>query len=57
MFGYGEVNAYSRHSTLMNVYQNIKDPRFRHFILKEKKHVFNALQWFFSNEESHAKNV
>ncbi|EZH68033.1 stress response protein [Bacillaceae bacterium JMAK1] len=57
MFGYGEVNAYSRHSTLMNVYQNIKDPRFRHFILKEKKHVFNALQWFFSNEEEHAKNV
>ncbi|AXF57664.1 sporulation protein YhbH [Salicibibacter kimchii] len=51
MFGYGEVNAYSRHSTLMNVFQSIEDPRFRYYILKEKKHVFNALQWFFRKEQ------
>ncbi|SDI83544.1 sporulation protein YhbH [Natribacillus halophilus] len=55
MFGYGEVNAYSRHSTLMNVFQSIEDPRFRHYILKEKKHVFDALQWFFRKEEEKAK--
>src|SRR5699024_4101527 len=37
MFGYGEVNAFSRYSTLMNTYKNLKNPKFRHYILKENQ--------------------
>ena len=51
MFGYGEVNQYNRHSTLMNAYKNIKDERFRHYILKEKGDVYRALKSFFRKEE------
>lgn len=47
MFGYGEVNAYSRYSTLMNTYKKIDDPKFRHYVLKEKKNVYDALKSFF----------
>ncbi|MFP3490618.1 DUF444 family protein, partial [Staphylococcus sp. SIMBA_130] len=47
MFGYGEVNAYNRHSTLMSAYKNIHDPKFRHYILKEKKDVYHAMKSFF----------
>ena len=49
MFGYGEVNAYSRYSTLMSSYKKIEDPKFRHYILKENKDVYYALKSFFQN--------
>ena len=47
MFGYGEVNAYNRYSTLMNTYKTIEDPKFRPYVLKEKKDVYHALKSFF----------
>lgn len=47
MFGYGEVNAHSRYSTLMNTYKTIEDPKFRHYVLKEKKDVYEALKSLF----------
>ncbi len=47
LFGYGEVNQYSRHSTLMGAYKNISDPRFMHYILKEKGDVYHAMKYFF----------
>ena len=50
MFGYGEVNQYSRHSTLMSAYKNIDDPRFRHYILKEQGDVYHAMKEFFKKE-------
>ncbi len=50
MFGYGEVNAYSRHSTLMSAYRNIENPKFRHYILKEKQDVYFALKSFFRKQ-------
>lgn len=51
MFGYGEVNQYSRHSTLMSAYKNIKDEKFRYFILKQKEDVFHAMKSFFHNDD------
>ncbi|WP_099362572.1 sporulation protein YhbH [Fredinandcohnia onubensis] len=51
MFGYGEVNQYNRHSTLMSAYKNIEDERFRYYILKQKADVFHAMKSFFKNEE------
>lgn len=50
MFGYGEVNAHSRYSTLMSVYKSISNPKFRHYVLKEKKNVYDALKNFFQKE-------
>ncbi|KXH87232.1 sporulation protein YhbH [Sporosarcina sp. HYO08] len=50
MFGYGEVNAYSRYSTLMSTYKKIDHPKFRHYILKENRDVYFALKSFFKNE-------
>ncbi|HLR40714.1 MAG TPA: sporulation protein YhbH [Virgibacillus sp.] len=50
MFGYGEVNAYNRHSTLMRAYKNIDDPKFRHYILKDKRDVYHAIRRFFQKE-------
>ena len=47
MFGYGEVNAYNRYSTLMNTYKSIEDPKFRPYVLKEKKDVYHALKKLF----------
>jgi uncharacterized protein len=52
MFGYGEVNQYNRHSTLMSAYRNIKDEKFRYYILKQKSDVFHAMRTFFRKEES-----
>lgn len=52
MFGYGEVNQYNRHSTLMSAYKNIKDEHFRYYILKQKADVFHAMKSFFHTEES-----
>jgi sporulation protein YhbH len=50
MFGYGEVNQYNRHSTLMSAYKNINDEKFRYYILKQKADVFNAMKNFFRAE-------
>lgn len=52
MFGYGEINAYNRYSTLMNAYKNLDDPKFKHYVLKEKKDVYHALKSFFKKEVS-----
>jgi uncharacterized protein len=52
MFGYGEVNQYNRHSTLMSAYKNIKDENFRYYILKQKADVFHSMKSFFKKEEN-----
>ena len=52
MFGYGEVNQYNRHSTLMSAYKNINDEAFRHYILKQKVDVFHAMKEFFKKEDN-----
>ncbi|WP_042349949.1 sporulation protein YhbH [Bacillus massiliigorillae] len=52
MFGYGEVNQYNRHSTLMSAYKNIKDEKFYYYILKQKIDVFHAMKSFFKKEEN-----
>jgi sporulation protein YhbH len=51
LFGYGEVNQYNRHSTLMTGYRNIVDPKFMHYIIREKGQVYDALRHFFTKEE------
>lgn len=51
MFGYGEVNAFSRYSTLTNAYQKINNPKFRHYILKENTDVYHTMKHFFKKEE------
>lgn len=50
MFGYGEVNAYSRHSTLMSAYKGIENPKFKYYVLKEKQDVYFALKSFFEKQ-------
>lgn len=52
MFGYGEVNSYNRYSTLMNTYQAIDHPNFRHHELREKNDVYPALKSFFREEKT-----
>ncbi len=52
MFGYGEVNQYNRHSTLMSAYRHIKVPRFSHFVIREKGQVYDALRHFFGKKEA-----
>jgi sporulation protein YhbH len=47
LFGYGEVNQYNRSSTLMSAYRNIHDPKFVHYIIREKNEVYKALRTFF----------
>jgi uncharacterized protein len=47
MFGYGEVNQYNRSSTLMSAYRNIHDPKFVHYVIREKGEVYKALKTFF----------
>lgn len=54
MFGYGEVNQYNRHSTLMSAYKKVDDPRFRHFVLRRKADVFYAMKHFFQKEAEKA---
>jgi sporulation protein YhbH len=51
MFGYGEVNQYNRHSTLMSAYRHIKDPKFIHCVIREKGEVYKALKTFFGKRE------
>jgi uncharacterized protein len=52
MFGYGEVNQYNRHSTLMSAYRHLKVPRFAHFVIREKGQVYDALKHFFGKKET-----
>ncbi|MBR7794933.1 sporulation protein YhbH [Agaribacter marinus] len=52
MFGYGEVNGYSRKSTLMRAFEEINDPKFRYYIVKEKADIYQALKTFFQKEEA-----
>lgn len=54
MFGYGEINQYNRHSTLMSAYRHIKDPRFLHYVLKDKSDVYKALKVFFGKQDIQA---
>lgn len=51
MFGYGEVNVYNRYSTLMSIYKKIDNPKFRHYILRQKADVYDALRSFFQKKE------
>lgn len=51
MFGYGEVNQYNRHSTLMSAYRHIHDPKFLYSIIREKGEVYKALRTFFGKKE------
>lgn len=53
MFGYGEVNGYNRYSTLMNAFKKIDNPKFRHYVLKEKSDVYHAMKSFFHKDTAH----
>jgi uncharacterized sporulation protein YeaH/YhbH (DUF444 family) len=35
----------------MNAYKKIDDNRFKHYILRDKKDVYEALKWFFKKGE------
>lgn len=52
MFGYGEVNVHSRFSTLMASYKKIDNPKFRHYVLKQKSDVYEALKSLFQKVET-----
>ncbi|MEK4758743.1 sporulation protein YhbH [Viridibacillus sp. FSL E2-0187] len=52
MFGYGEVNQHNRFSTLMYNYKKIDNQKFRHYILRHKSDVYEALKSFFQKVES-----
>ncbi|SET22549.1 hypothetical protein SAMN05216389_10752 [Oceanobacillus limi] len=52
MFGYAEVNLYNRPSTLMRAYQSFDNPKFRHYIMREKKDVYHAMKKFFQKAEA-----
>lgn len=54
MFGYGEVNAYRRYSTLMSAYRRIDHPKFLHYILRKKQDVYHALTYFFKQQDTNA---
>ncbi|MCF6094606.1 sporulation protein YhbH [Microaerobacter geothermalis] len=47
LFGYGEVNQYNRHSTLMSAYRHIQNPKFMYSVIREKGEVYKALNTFF----------
>ncbi|TXL61598.1 sporulation protein YhbH [Cerasibacillus terrae] len=47
MFGYGEVNAYDRYSTLMRAFKEIDNPIFKRFVLKNKSDVYKAMKHYF----------
>ncbi len=55
MFGYAEVNQYSRSSTLMSAYGKISAKTFRKVLIREKSDVYNALKSFFSAGDSGVK--
>lgn len=51
MFGYGEINQYNRHSTLMSAYRHINDPKFLYSVIREKTEVYKALKTFFGKRQ------
>lgn len=51
-FAYGEINPYSRQSTLMTMFNNLQSDAFHSFILKQKKDVYYALKHFFPIQEN-----
>ncbi|RXT04815.1 sporulation protein YhbH [Ammoniphilus sp. CFH 90114] len=55
MFGYGEVNQYNRHSTLMSAYKHVNDPKFKYCVIREKGEVYKALKSFFQKREEAVK--
>jgi len=55
MFCYGEINQFNRESTLMNLYKNIDDEKFKFTTIKDRSQVYQTLLTFFSKEE--ASNV
>lgn len=54
MFGYGEVNALNRYSTLLNTFKNIDNPKFRHYVIRQKSDVYEALKSMFRKQEANA---
>lgn len=49
IFGYGEIEGlYYNSSSLMNVYQKIKNPKFNSVLIKDKSGVYPALKAFFN---------
>ncbi len=50
MFGYGEVNAYDRYSTLMRAFKEIDNPIFKRFVLKNKSDVYKAMKHYFQKK-------
>jgi uncharacterized sporulation protein YeaH/YhbH (DUF444 family) len=44
------VNQYNRTSTLQSAYKNIKDEKFRYYVLRQKSDIFHALKTFFKKE-------
>jgi uncharacterized protein len=50
MFGYGEVNQYHRHSTLMTAYRKIENPKFKYYVLNKREDVFHAMKEFFKKQ-------
>ncbi|WP_138420638.1 sporulation protein YhbH [Aquibacillus sediminis] len=55
MFGYGEVNQYNRHSTLMQVFNKIENPKLQSYVLRKKADVFYAMKKFFSQQQEEMK--
>lgn len=54
MFGYGEINQYNRHSTLMSVFRHLEDEKFMYAVIREKSQVYEALKIFFHKKEPSA---
>lgn len=48
LVGYGEVNQYNRHSTLMPVYKNITNQKCRISVMKSKDDILKTLKTFFT---------
>ena len=47
MFGYGEVNAHNRFSTMISSFKKLDNPKFRHYVLKENRDVYRSFKSFF----------
>ncbi len=49
LFGYGEINQYFRHSTLIEQFKEINKPNFLTYVIRDKKEIYLALRHFFAN--------
>ncbi|OEH86592.1 sporulation protein YhbH [Desulfuribacillus stibiiarsenatis] len=56
MLGYGEVNQYNRHSSLMSVYNHLEHPKFRKAVIRERADVHKALKTMFVKQEGYHGN-